>query len=113
MGMTLCERRVESLFMPCCRQMQRKDLSEKAFQGKCTQEKQKLEECARKSFSSVKDFDKDSIIHYECLQKLVKIIKEKETQDIDIFDFLNKLGMGQKQLCTPKSFYGQKNKACY
>ena len=86
--------------------MQRKDLSEKAFQGKYTQEKQKLEECARESFSGVKDFDKDSIIRYEYLQKLVKIIKKKPR--IDIFYFLNKLGMGRKQLCTLKTFYGLK-----
>lgn len=65
----------------------------------------------RERFSSdVKKFDKDSIICYECLQKLGKLIKyEKEIQHIkqEIFDFLNKLGTNyslHRQPCSSQTF---------
>ena len=77
------------------------------FGESCTQEKQKLEECIRENFSGAKNFDKDSVICYECLQKLGKMIKyEKEIQDLEkeIVKFLNKQGMNQKRLCTPQAF---------
>ena len=65
----------------------------------------------RENFSGVKNFDKDSVICYECMQKLGKMIKyEKEIQDLkkEIVYFLNKQGMSQKRLCTLQAFSSAK-----
>ena len=50
--------------------MQKERLVIKDFGESCTQEKQKLEEHMRENFSGVKNFNKDSGICYECLQKM-------------------------------------------
>ena len=84
-----------------------KHRNKKLFGESCINEKQKLEECIKEKFNVVWNFDKDSIICYECLQKLGKMIKyDEEIQDLkkEIFDALNKLGTNQKRLYASQTF---------